>query len=192
MMNAQARILDAKFDPQLSSEDAFVAAAIQAYREATRGQRAAARTDHEGDGDDAERVPRQHHRRPGGAARARSSAQEIEPGRRHGRRSIARVPLAELFTYANEVRSLSQGRAAASMEPHSYEPAPDEVLRQLRGEVARVRAWTLSELVRGVRPGAEDLRIQLRPMEIRPVIRHLGKASGVYPPHLHLGILTPA
>ena len=26
---------------------------------------------------------------------------------------IARVPLAELFTYANEVRSLSQGRAAA-------------------------------------------------------------------------------
>ena len=37
MMNAQARILDAKFDPQLSSEDAFVAAAIQAYREATEG-----------------------------------------------------------------------------------------------------------------------------------------------------------
>jgi elongation factor G len=36
MMNAQARIFDAKFDPQLSSEDAFVAAAIQAYREATR------------------------------------------------------------------------------------------------------------------------------------------------------------
>ena len=35
MMNAQARILDAKFDPQLSSDDAFVAAAIRAYREAT-------------------------------------------------------------------------------------------------------------------------------------------------------------
>ena len=53
MMNAQARMLDAKFDPQLSTEDAFVAAAIQAYREATQGQRAVARTDHEGDGDDA-------------------------------------------------------------------------------------------------------------------------------------------
>ena len=37
MMNAQARILDAKFDPQLSTEDAFVAAAIRAYREATQG-----------------------------------------------------------------------------------------------------------------------------------------------------------
>src|SRR5262249_8857610 len=37
MMNAQARILDAKFDPQLSSDDAFVAAAIKAYREATQG-----------------------------------------------------------------------------------------------------------------------------------------------------------
>ncbi len=37
MMNAQARILEAKFDPQLSTEDAFVAAAIRAYREATEG-----------------------------------------------------------------------------------------------------------------------------------------------------------
>ena len=46
----------------------------------------------------------------------------------------ALVPLEKLFTYANEVRSLSQGRAAASIEPHSYEEAPDEVLRQLRGD----------------------------------------------------------
>ncbi len=47
---------------------------------------------------------------------------------------VALVPLRELFTYANEVRSLSQGRAAMGMEPHSYEPAPDEVLRKLMGE----------------------------------------------------------
>ena len=40
MMNVQARIIDAKFDPQLSSDDAFVAAAIRAYREATQGQHA--------------------------------------------------------------------------------------------------------------------------------------------------------
>jgi len=46
----------------------------------------------------------------------------------------ARVPLRELFDYADRVRSLSQGRAASSMEPHAYEPAPEEVLRQLRGE----------------------------------------------------------
>ena len=37
MMNAQARIFDAKCDPQLSTEDAFVAAAIRAYREGTQG-----------------------------------------------------------------------------------------------------------------------------------------------------------
>ncbi len=133
MMNVQARILDAKFDPQLSSDDAFVAAAIKAYREATRGQRAAARTDHEGDGDDAERVPGQRPGRPDGAAAARSSA-GVEPRPATWSEVMALVPLEKLFTYANEVRSLSQGRAAASIEPHSYEEAPDEVLRQLRGE----------------------------------------------------------
>jgi elongation factor G len=37
MMNAQARIIDAGFDPQLSTEDAFVAAAIRAYRDGTDG-----------------------------------------------------------------------------------------------------------------------------------------------------------
>ena len=47
---------------------------------------------------------------------------------------IALAPLANLFTYANEVRSLSQGRAAAAIEPHSYRPAPPEVLRGLLGE----------------------------------------------------------
>src|SRR5262245_39011256 len=36
MMNAQARMIDAKFDPALSTEDAFVAAAIRAYREASQ------------------------------------------------------------------------------------------------------------------------------------------------------------
>lgn len=41
----------------------------------------------------------------------------------------ASVPLARLFDYADRVRSLSQGRAAATMEPKAYEPAPDEVMR---------------------------------------------------------------
>ena len=38
----------------------------------------------------------------------------------------AHAPLKELFGYSGAVRSLSQGRAAASMEPHSYQPAPQE------------------------------------------------------------------
>jgi elongation factor G len=43
----------------------------------------------------------------------------------------ARVPLRLMFDYADRVRSLSQGRASSTMEPHSYAPAPDEVLRAL-------------------------------------------------------------
>jgi elongation factor G len=48
----------------------------------------------------------------------------------------ALAPLAKLFDYADKLRSLSQGRASSTMEPHSYAPAPDEVLRGiLDGEV---------------------------------------------------------
>ena len=43
----------------------------------------------------------------------------------------ARVPLSQMFDYTERVRSLSQGRAAPSMEPFSYAPAPDEVLNRL-------------------------------------------------------------
>ena len=46
---------------------------------------------------------------------------------------IATVALEKLFTYANEVRSLSQGRANAAMEPHSYQVAPPDVVRRIRG-----------------------------------------------------------
>jgi len=39
---------------------------------------------------------------------------------------IAHAPLKELFGYSGAVRSLSQGRAASSMEPLSYQAAPKE------------------------------------------------------------------
>lgn len=41
----------------------------------------------------------------------------------------AEAPLAELFGYSNAMRSLSQGRAGASMEPLEYQPAPPEVAK---------------------------------------------------------------
>ncbi|MBL8799432.1 MAG: TetM/TetW/TetO/TetS family tetracycline resistance ribosomal protection protein, partial [Planctomycetia bacterium] len=41
----------------------------------------------------------------------------------------ATVALARMFDYAEKVRSLSQGRAGWTMEPHNYAPAPDEVLK---------------------------------------------------------------
>ena len=39
---------------------------------------------------------------------------------------IAFAPLKELFGYSSAIRSLSQGRAGCSMEPHCYQPAPAE------------------------------------------------------------------
>jgi elongation factor G len=38
----------------------------------------------------------------------------------------AYAPLKELFGYSSAIRSLSQGRASCSMEPHGYQPAPQQ------------------------------------------------------------------
>jgi elongation factor G len=46
----------------------------------------------------------------------------------------AHAPLAEMFGYSTQVRSLSQGRASYSMEPLRFEPAPPDVLREMLGE----------------------------------------------------------
>jgi elongation factor G len=40
------------------------------------------------------------------------------------------VPLSRMFDYSDKVRSLSQGRAGWTMEPHSYAPAPPETLKE--------------------------------------------------------------
>jgi len=39
----------------------------------------------------------------------------------------AEVPLAEMFGYSTQLRSLTQGRATSTMEPHSYAPVPAHV-----------------------------------------------------------------
>lgn len=46
----------------------------------------------------------------------------------------AQAPLANLFGYSSAMRSLSQGRAGASMTPSDYAPAPDDVLKVFLGE----------------------------------------------------------
>jgi elongation factor G len=132
MMNAQARMLEAKFDPQLSSEDAFVAAAIKAYRDATSGNvkllepimKVTVTTPSQFLGNITGDLAKR---------RGEIDAQDMSPSGELAE-VVARVPLSELFTYANEVRSLSQGRAAANIEPHSYADAPPDVLRRLMGE----------------------------------------------------------
>jgi len=46
----------------------------------------------------------------------------------------ARVPLAEMFRYATDSRSLSQGRATYSMEPHGYQGVPRNKYKDILGE----------------------------------------------------------
>lgn len=41
------------------------------------------------------------------------------------------VPLASMFGYTNDVRSMSQGRAASTMELHSYEEVPPNVAQEI-------------------------------------------------------------
>src|SRR4029434_6308290 len=40
----------------------------------------------------------------------------------------AEVPLSEMFGYATAIRSLSEGRAAYSMEPFRFEPVPASIV----------------------------------------------------------------
>jgi elongation factor G len=42
------------------------------------------------------------------------------------------VPLAEMFGYVNNIRSMSKGRAAYSMEPSHFEQVPAQVLAQIK------------------------------------------------------------
>ncbi|WP_373650133.1 elongation factor G [Schlesneria sp. DSM 10557] len=45
----------------------------------------------------------------------------------------AEAPLATMFGYSNDVRSLSQGRASYSMEPLKFSEAPAKVLKEMLG-----------------------------------------------------------
>jgi len=47
--------------------------------------------------------------------------------------AIAHVPLAEMFSYANALRSLTQGRASFSMEPSYYAQVPGSISEKIIG-----------------------------------------------------------
>ena len=130
MMHVQAKILDAAVDPQLSTEEAFAFTAAKACRLAMHDNvrllepimKVRVTTPEQFLGD----IIGDLSRRGGEIERSESQSggiAEVE----------AKVPLRELFDYADRVRSLSQGRAASAMEPYSYEPAPDSVRQQLLG-----------------------------------------------------------
>jgi elongation factor G len=71
----------------------------------------------------------------GDLSRRRGKIQQMEE--RGGAKVIrAHVPLSEMFGYATQVRSMSQGRASYTMQFLAYEPAPKSVADEVIAKVA--------------------------------------------------------
>lgn len=63
--------------------------------------------------------------------RRRGKINEIDT--RNGLSQVkSEVPLAEMFGYSTDMRSLSKGRASFSMEPLCFEEVPDNILNQMK------------------------------------------------------------
>ena len=71
----------------------------------------------------------------GDLSRRRGKIQHMEE--RAGAKAIrAFVPLSEMFGYATQLRSMTQGRASYTMQFSSYEPAPKNVADEIIAKVA--------------------------------------------------------
>jgi elongation factor G len=71
----------------------------------------------------------------GDLSRRRGKIQQMDE--RGGAKVIrAHVPLAEMFGYATQLRSMSQGRASYTMQFYAYEPAPKNVAEEVIAKVA--------------------------------------------------------
>ena len=126
VMDVHAVLVDATFDPERSTEPAFEAAADDAVRKA---------------------FSRENMQLLEPMMKLTVSVAEESVGNVFSylmaRRAVinhqesngkvctiyAYAPLVTMFNYADELRSLTQGRASSTLEPHTYAPAPDELLR---------------------------------------------------------------
>jgi elongation factor G len=78
----------------------------------------------------------------GALSRRRGKIQTMEE--RAGAKVIrAHVPLSEMFGYAMQLRSMSQGHASYTMQFLAYEVAPRSVSEQVIGEAAEKAFWLL-------------------------------------------------
>jgi elongation factor G len=57
---------------------------------------------------------------------------EIRETARPGAVAVIRalVPLAEMFGYSTQLRSLTQGRGSFSVEPFDYQPVPEKAVKE--------------------------------------------------------------
>jgi elongation factor G len=129
VINVRATILKGEIDPQLSNEIAFQAAGADAVNKALRNNVVLLEPVMHLE----VTVPEEYL----GPVTADLNARRAEITQLLPRGKLrvieALVPLARMFDYSDKVRSLTQGRAGWTMEPHSYAPAPEEVLRKLLG-----------------------------------------------------------
>ena len=116
-----------------SSEMAFkIAGSHGVQGGGPQGQAGPARADHGGRGRHPRGLHGRRHRRPEQPAR-----QDRGHGAARPSQVIrAQVPLAEMFGYATDLRSRTQGRATYTMQFHSYQEVPESISREI---VARVR-----------------------------------------------------
>ena len=57
---------------------------------------------------------------------------------RNGAKIItAKVPLSEMFGYATDLRSKTQGRGTYSMEPSHYDEVPKSILEEISSQRAK-------------------------------------------------------
>ncbi len=125
VLNVQATIVDTGFDPEKSTEVAFEVAADDAVRKAFRENILLL----EPVGKLNVGVPDEFLGTVFSYVITRRG--EVDKQESDGRYASieARVPMVKMFDYADELRSLTQGRAAPSLEPYAFAPAPEEVLR---------------------------------------------------------------
>ena len=71
----------------------------------------------------------------GGLSQRRADIQGMEPRPRAFQAIRGTAPLAEMFGYATELRSVTQGRGTFTMEFDHYAPAPAELVKRLTGQV---------------------------------------------------------
>jgi elongation factor G len=127
VMNVRATLLDGAMDPQDSNEIAFQAAGADSVHQALRDNIVLLEPVMHLE----VTVPEEYLGPVISDLLVRRA--EIDQQLVRGKLRVieARVPLRHMFDYADKVRSLSQGRASSTMEPHAYAPAPDEVLHAL-------------------------------------------------------------
>jgi elongation factor G len=129
VINVRATILGGEMDEQFSNEVAFQAAGADAVNKALRGNMVLLEPVMRLE----VTVPEEYLGPVNADLNARRA--EIEQLFTRGKLRVieAIVPLARMFDYSDKVRSLTQGRAGWTMEPHDYRPAPEDVRRGFFG-----------------------------------------------------------